>query len=297
MLATIDVWEKKLVCMLTGGEPFLSPNLFRLAKFLDKSDIVAKWGIITNGVIPDRINALNRLRDEFEKFDALYVSLDGTRESVNRKIRAQGIFARVIDTMTIARSRGLKVYIMFTLMKSNLEDAYNLPKFAQELADGFILERFIPLGQSAQLKHEVVSGEELMSVYKEIYEFCNVEFNPIDAVKYHALFVRFDKENNLFGAECVIGRLGACILPCGTLLPCRRLYLPLGNLLKESLLTIWRENEILQKLTQKTYLKGKCKICSIGDCAGCRAIAWAIHGDPFGEDPQCFALREVWTKG
>jgi len=37
----------------------------------------------------------------------------------------------------------------------------------------------------------------------------------------------------------------------------------------------------------KNNLNGKCKNCEI-DCVGCRALTYAVTGDLYEEDPQCF---------
>jgi len=41
-------------------------------------------------------------------------------------------------------------------------------------------------------------------------------------------------------------------------------------------------------------LGGRCGRCPLREgCGGCRAVAWAVHGDALAEDPQC-AWRPGW---
>jgi len=56
-------------------------------------------------------------------------------------------------------------------------------------------------------------------------------------------------------------------------------------------------NEFFAKVSDKSYLKGKCGVCEYKDiCGGCRTSALFFTGDVLGPDPQCAyipkALRE-----
>ena len=46
--------------------------------------------------------------------------------------------------------------------------------------------------------------------------------------------------------------------------------------------------ELFRQLRNSANLKGKCGICEFRDiCGGSRARAYAVSGDPLGEDPSC----------
>jgi radical SAM protein with 4Fe4S-binding SPASM domain len=76
-------------------------------------------------------------------------------------------------------------------------------------------------------------------------------------------------------------------MPEGSVFPCRRFPISIGNLLSDSLKQIWEESEILEKLRRKENLRGKCGRCGIKDCKGCRSLAFALTGDYLGENPHC----------
>ena len=90
------------------------------------------------------------------------------------------------------------------------------------------------------------------------------------------------------GAPCVLGEDGLCIMPDGTVFPCRRFPFSLGNLLEDPLKTVWERSEILTKMRKKENLKGRCKSCEREECTGCRSLAYSLTGDYFGEDPHCW---------
>ena len=76
-------------------------------------------------------------------------------------------------------------------------------------------------------------------------------------------------------------------MPEGTVFPCRRFPVSLGNLLEQPLDQIWRKSEVLEQLRKKENLKGKCGTCEVEDCRGCRSLAFALTGDYLEEDPHC----------
>ncbi len=93
---------------------------------------------------------------------------------------------------------------------------------------------------------------------------------------------------------CAAGVSGLTIRPDGTMNPCRRLNIPIGNLRKDSIRDIWATSEVLCSLRDKSKYKGKCGKCNRwANCRGCRAIAYAYSqsvgkNDFLAEDPQCF---------
>jgi len=93
---------------------------------------------------------------------------------------------------------------------------------------------------------------------------------------------------------CAAGISGFTILPDGTVTPCRRLPISIGNVRKDALREIWATSPVLKSLRNKHSYKGKCGNCHRwAFCRGCRAIAYAYsqskgENDFLAEDPQCF---------
>lgn len=291
IIETMKLWRKKLTVSLTGGEPFLKKELWDLLVYLSSSKVVSKISIITNGTLVDKYR---KQLKSFPKLKEILVSLDGVTPEVNDDVRGKGIFEKVTDNLLILKREGFRVLVMYTVLKRNLNQAQRLLSFAKEYSlDGFILERFIPLGQSKGIKEELVSPEELRMLYSAIFQQAGIGFFQ-EAVQYHALKVELSGDDtDLFGAECVAGRYGCAILPSGEVLPCRRFYLPIGNLLKDSLNDIWNNSNVLNELRKgKKNLKGKCSICRLKECAGCRALAYAVSRDYLAEDPLCWLERK-----
>jgi radical SAM protein with 4Fe4S-binding SPASM domain len=97
---------------------------------------------------------------------------------------------------------------------------------------------------------------------------------------------------------CPAGVTQLVIAADGTITACPFLYdLPAGNIRKTPLAQIWREARIFKIFRQitKGQLKGTCNSCPHvpGQCSGgCRAAAYALTGDIYGEDPLCWVNYE-----
>jgi radical SAM protein with 4Fe4S-binding SPASM domain len=287
ILTTIKEWDKTACIHLTGGEPLLKPELFDLLNYLDQSPVVEELGIITNGLLFNR-DVVKKL-PEFSKLKKIKISLDGADAETNDSIRGEGTFDKVIQNIPlIKKENSFEIILMFTVMKRNFRNLPSFIKLCQELSlNGFIIERFIPWGSGRERIEEVLNKEEWKELIKMLLDFFSIEENSF--LPYQAFQISFNgEEPELLGAPCVIGRDGLCVMPNGTVFPCRRFPISIGNLLNNSLKTIWEKSEILENLRKKENLKGKCGRCEIKDCRGCRSLALALTGDYLSEDPHCW---------
>jgi radical SAM protein with 4Fe4S-binding SPASM domain len=67
-------------------------------------------------------------------------------------------------------------------------------------------------------------------------------------------------------------------------------FLPfvVGDVRKNSLVNIYRENPIMKELRDYSKLKGKCGWCDFNDvCGGSRSRSFGITGDPLASEPYC----------
>jgi AdoMet-dependent heme synthase len=287
IISALAAWAKTGTISLTGGEPFLKEEVFWLADYLADSEHISEINFITNGTLVDKyVSALKGVR----KLGEILVSLDGSTEEVNDSIRGNNTFRRVTENIRLLSSEGFRVTVMLTLFKRNLASAAGLHDLSVSLgADAYIIERFIPLGTGGRIKNELAGPREIRELYEYIFRRCGADFDERDIARYHALRVEHkDGGADLMGALCVVGADGLAVLPDGTVLPCRRFNLSIGNLLKEPLTEIWARSEVLNKVRARKNIKGKCGKCVLSDCRGCRAVALAVTGDYLSEDPQCW---------
>ncbi|MBM3249052.1 MAG: radical SAM protein [Candidatus Omnitrophica bacterium] len=287
----LNSWNKKGLITLTGGEPLVKKELIPLLEYLNEAKEIKELNIISNITLMD-----DRKIDELKKFKKLKkikFSLEGITPEINDSIRGKGTFKTIIKNFELLKSKNVfEVDLMFTLLKSNLKEVPKIFSFAKKNGlDGFILERFIPLGQSMAMKKEVLSKDDWKNLVELLIDLCQVDCNLNDILHLKAFWVKFHPKSripSLLGAPCTVGIDGLCIMPNADVYPCRRLNVPIGNLLKNDLTDIWENSDVLFALRKKYNLKGKCSSCNIQYCRGCRALAYAFKGDYLKEDVQCW---------
>lgn len=288
ILATLSEWNRKACIHLTGGEPLLKEDLFSLLNYLDPKPEIEELGIITNGLLFSR-EVINRL-SAFPKLKKIKISLDGADAEVHDSIRQRGVFEKVIQSLPMIKQENrFEIILMVTVMRRNYRSLPSLIRLCQNLdVDGLILERFIPLGRGKTFMNEVLEKDQWRELIEILMEFFSMKVDEDDIPSYQAFQITFDEDGaELLGAPCIIGRDGLCIMPEGSVFPCRRFPIPIGNLMNESLKEIWESSSLLDQLRKKKNLKGRCGKCEIEDCRGCRSLALALTGDSLAEDPHC----------
>lgn len=301
LLYTLSKWGKKGNISITGGEPFISKDVFLFLKYLDSSEEISNLDILSNGTLVTEEIA-ERLKN-FAKLQRIQVSLEGASPETHDRIRGHGTFEKAIRGIKILISHGIDVNIMFTLQRYNMKDIPSLIDLAiEEEVRGLTIERLVPMGSAKGVKDSLLSPEEIRDTFQYISDRADLEYEKgtqLRILKYRPLWINIDPcraktevdtvPHKELGAACSIGLDGLCILPDATVLPCRRLPIPIGDLTKDSLEKIWFTSDILWQIGDKHNLKGKCNSCEfIPRCGGCRAMAYACTGDYLAEDPQCW---------
>lgn len=275
---------------LTGGEPFLSPFLLRLVGYLEEASEIKQFDILTNGtcITQEQIEILKCCR----KLHQIQISIDGPIASIHDTIRGPGTFDIVRNTVDRLQESGIEVSFMFTLMQRNMDNALQVIDFAEECGvNAVTVERVTPCGHSSLA--DVLTAKEIRDIYEGITKRANSAPSGLTVRRLRPLWINTahldTTENSKIGGFCPVGFTSLAILWDGTVLPCRRLNIPIGNILTDGLFKIWYDNEVLWNIRDKNNLKGKCHKChNIDRCGGCRAIAYETTGDYMGEDIQCW---------
>ncbi|MGC8779166.1 MAG: radical SAM protein, partial [Candidatus Caldatribacteriaceae bacterium] len=271
---------------LTGGEPFLlGEMLFSLLHLLDVSEVVQEVTIITNSLLIDQ-ETIQKL-SVYQKLTTLKVSLEGACVETNDAIRGKGVFERVVNTLKQLREKSsIKILLMFTLSKRNLSELEAMFALSQKLnLDGLMIERFIPEGRGRAISEALLSSQDWENLTRRVIALSCIDADPLELISYRAFLIKFDQNVELWGAPCNL-KEAFCLMPDGTILPCRRFLYPLGNILQEGLFRSIEASALLQKVTEKSFLEGKCKKCPVTNCFGCRALGNALSRNPFAEDIQ-----------
>ena len=155
--------------------------------------------------------------------------------------------------------------------------------------DYLSVERVVPCGPDG-VARDLVPSSEMRKIYSDIHEWAesqNSTGHRVNVRRSRALWALVSKDQ---GGFCPIGLSSLCILDDGTILPCRRLDIPIGNVHRDrGVFKAWYTSDLLWRVRLKRDLSPTCKTClNLCRCGGCRAVAHATTGDYMGGDPQCW---------
>ena len=281
---------------ITGGEPFLRKDLFEILEEMRIADFAIF--LLTNGTLIDKEKAEHLAR---LGVSGVQVSIEGS-EDIHDSIRGSGSFAASCRGVAHLLKAGLRVTLNATLSEINAEKFRDMVDIANALGVqrlGF--SRLVPSGRGLELVNRMLDREKVREIYESIFSLSTgtleiVTGDPVASQMRNGLRngTGMDDCGSIPTGGCAAGISGLTLLPDGTVTPCRRLAIPVGNVREDSLREIWANSEILEQLRDRRQYKGRCGSCPRwANCRGCRAIAYAYSltqgkGDLLAEDPQCF---------
>jgi AdoMet-dependent heme synthase len=277
---------------ITGGEPLLRKDLLKILQKIHKHE----FGIylLTNGTMIKKENA--RILADIP-IKGVQVSIEGP-DKIHETIRGKHSFSSAMKGVQSLVHAGITVTLNVTLSEINAAYFSDMVSLAINLGVrrlGF--SRLVPYGRGLTLLPAMLKTEKVKEVYERIFSMSTpgLEIVTGDPVA-SQLNSEIDENNDdsFPDGGCAAGVSGITILPDGTITPCRRLGIPIGHILRDSLREVWATSSVLGALRDKSAYKGKCGICKRwSNCRGCRAIAYAYslsqgRDDFLEEDPQCF---------
>ncbi len=289
------------VMVLSGGEPLLREDVFRIARY--GTDKGLRMCLATNGTLVDD-KTCTKIKESGIRIVSL--SLDGSEEKVHDNFRGQaGAFDGSIRAARLFRTHGIEFIINSSFTKRNQEEIPKVYALAKELgATAWYMFMIVPTGRGEEIMNELISKED----YEEILDWhYHMEKNekdilvrPTCAPHYYRIVLQKSKEEGAHferrtlkfstgGSKgCIAGQVIALIDVDGNVLPCSYFPMPAGNIRTQSFKDIWEHSTLFRELRDFKQYKGKCGSCEfVSLCGGCRARAYAVHGDYLAEEPFC----------
>ena len=262
----------ELAVNLTGGEPLLIPNIKEYIEVvLEYAD---RMLLLTNGTLLDEdmvgyLKAKTNIR--------VQVSLDGTKE-VHDEIRGKGSFDKAIRGIRLLNKTEIPCSVACTIHADNYEMVADIIKVADESgADRIWFDRYVPCGNARPLSTEQFIVAMTLLAGERGRHKIEVGYN-------RALQFLFD---SVSAYKCSALSKAVTVLPDKTVLPCRRMPIPIGNLKSERLAEIYEKNTSLLELLDNP--PKQCNGCALANrCnGGLRCLSFATRGLE-GKDPNCF---------
>ncbi len=281
----------------TGGEPFLRDDLFDLLHYARQRGF--NTSLLSNGTLITGSIA-GKLREA--KVEDVQVSLDGV-EATHDSIRGKGAFRKAVAGIRNLVAEGVDANVNMTVSSLNYRELDPVVQIAGELGASAVgFSRLVPCGRGKELSANMLTAEQLSELSRKLADSASsggVELVSRDPLISVANIVD-DREVPVTDfpiGGCSAGVFGVTITADGTIMPCRRMDLPIGNIMRDNFRQLWAESPVLVSLRSRRYYDGNCRTCRYwAVCRGCRAIALASarnngEEDYLGQDPQCSHYR------
>lgn len=269
---------------LTGGEPLCSPHFFKLLDEFKKDKDLYSFSILTNGTL---------INEDIAKKIASYhpeyvqVSLEGARKT-NDYIRGKGVYKKVIKAIKLLKKNNIFVSISFTATKLNYKEFPKVVKYAEKYkVDNVWSDRYIPLGNNCD--HDYIMNkndtEEYLKIMSQERRRLKLIKSKTNVSMYRALQFQM---TNQFPYHCTAGSTLLTVMENADLVPCRRMPIVVGNLLKDNMYHLYKNNKILKDL-QKEQIPDECCECEHKDMCkgGLKCLTYATFGDLNHKDIGC----------
>jgi radical SAM protein with 4Fe4S-binding SPASM domain len=265
---------------ISGGEPFLSPNLYSTVK--KAKDLRFAISITSNGSLPFNPSD-GKLVQLLNDISFLQISIDGMPEYHNAIRGWHGAFDSALKFAVFANNY-TTVVIKSVVSKNNINE---LPRLKEELKKAglrnYSIRPLIPI--NPQDRKNVITYGEFKRLYFSLSE--DGDFSVMS-------------EDPLFNTFCPLipsaeyKKLGGCLAGInvlyvnteGNVYPCAYLNIKVGDLTNQTLDEVL-ENDVIKTLKSREF-NGACGTCKLNRfCGGCRAFPYLYTGDMMGSDMRC----------
>ena len=265
---------------LTGGEPLLSEHLFPLLDLFEASRTT--FGILTNGTCITAENAAQLAGYSCLRF--VQVSIDGTR-GTHDSVRGTGSYDRACEGLRHLRRAGIQTMAAFTCHQRNYRELRPVIRQMRKMkVDRFWADRLIPIGGS---REDILTNAQ----FREVLQVLTKEHSRRKLLSHTDVHLnramQFLEGGDCY-YHCAAGTTLLTLLADGTLLPCRRLPVPIGNCLENDMLTLYRNSALIKELCRET-IPEDCMACPKAHLCrgGARCLTYAVTGRLSGRDINC----------
>lgn len=284
------------IFIFTGGDPLKRPDIYELVQY------AAEKGLHP-AMTPSATPLLNRdslLSLKQAGLRRLALSLDGPTPALHDSARGvTGSFAKTLEGMYWANAIGLPVQINTTVSRRNVAELEQILAVIRNFRIVmWSLFFVVPTGRAEAA--DMLSPEEIERVFARIHQIAQevpFKVKTTEAQHYRRYMLQQRRQKNAHEApaEGVPGILPVnegkgfmFISHTGEVQPSGFLPVSAGNVRSTSVMEIYRNSDLFQKLRDSDNLGGKCGGCEFREiCGGSRARTYAMTGDIFAEDPSC----------
>ena len=288
----------RCIFILTGGDPFMRPDIFDIVKYATEANLSVAVSPSGTGRLTKA--SLERLAGAGCR--RMSLSIDGPNAEVHDAFRGvKGTFARTLTAAGHARAAGIELQINTTVARHNNTMLKQMPAVIEQI-DAAVWTAFflVPTGR-AQIE-DCLDADGFERAFADLFEIWRG--NPPFMIKTTEAphYRRYVKQHL---AEIPAGQMPAhaeyyrmpaigdgkgfvFVSHLGDICPSGFLEIAAGNVRKDRLMDVYRNDPTFRRLRDADRTNGKCGFCDYrGLCGGSRARAYGFSGDPFGPEPCC----------
>ncbi|XCP83852.1 radical SAM protein [Roseburia hominis] len=265
---------------LTGGEPFLNPNIMDIIKVIKEKHIF--MSIHTNGsLLTEEI--VKQLKQFFTSKDYLQISVDAADDKLFEEIRRGGNLFEIICNCQKLKSAGIRFILNTVVSNKNVDGLREVYKLAEHIGAEQI--NFSPLMDLEFVKNIFLPSDgDLLNAFLDVLEYHFNSGCPVK-IKQDPLPVPWgNNELNPFLCKspliCAAGKTEAEIDMYGNMYLCPFLYeseFCMGNVLEQGLKKVWQNEKFVTFSRKKWSENILCKSCNSYDTCNSGCIAYAIR--------------------
>lgn len=284
--------------VMTGGDPLKRADLPQLIAAATERGL----GVSLAPAVTPLLNRESIFWMKEVGIQAISLSLDASTAEYHDGIRmVPGTFEATLAALDLAAEAGLPVQVN-TLVSANT--AADMPAVFELLRQHTLMQWslffLISIGRGTELT-ELSPGEaEKMLIWaQKIAKDAPFRVKTTEAMHYRRLgaaaLQRAGKSKEEIEAHPMSRAFGirdgngiVFISHQGEVAPSGFLPTVVGNVKDTSLVSLYRDSELMRALRDPNQFKGRCGVCEYHDwCGGSRARAYAWTGDPLESDPLC----------
>lgn len=259
----------------TGGEPLLRTDIVELVSYA--SNIGLWTNLITNATLINR-EYTQALKES--GLSSAQVSIEGPHAQLHDRITGMpGAFDATIEGIELLQRAEIPVHTNTTISRSNIDHAHEIVLLAKNMGlSRLSMNLLIPCGSALQKRNIWVSyseiGDRILQL-KHQAEDVGLKFlwySPLPMCKFNPIAYGLGNKS----CAAITGLLS--VDPMGSIIPCSSWRKPVGSLLRQGFLDIWRSKD-LDFYKNVEYVPAECRECTQLDiCKGACPLYWNACG-------------------
>ena len=297
LLETAAAFGDGQIVVLSGGDPLKRPDLAEL--IAHGNELGLRLALTPSGTTSLTRERLARLADA--GLSRLALSVDAADPAVHDGHRGEpGVFEETVRAARWAADLGLGLQVNTTVCARTADE---LPAVRDLVADlgvtRWAVFFLVGVGRGATLEPVTPErADRILEWLHDVRETSGFALKTTEAPAFRRVGLERDGVDPASltptrgpPATRPAARAGdgfAFVSHVGEVYPSGFLPESVGNVREASLVDLYRESDLFERLRDTEALGGKCGVCPYRQvCGGSRSRAYAATGDPLGPDPLC----------